>query len=334
MGNMGNSVLAAVAASLAPLRAAAATAYVQLVVATYDEDLSWIEPTLRTVPRSEAIVYCKGPVQPEARCTARLANWGTENYAYVHHVYKNYDNLAPITAFAMGSILKSEWQYLLCRKLFGVLGALSSVAKQDALRHFISPRGMHNHLVPFEPDFNISVYRPKRGLPPQINCPASAATNGAFYSKFAPNRSVGDALRHGSSLNGIAAAPRHVLRGVPRNAWGRLLDELSKKSCCEGAALQADHYAERLWRPLLLGTAAADASPQVPLAACPPFIFPLVPERLRHVDGDTRKAEEAWRRTGSPPPPPRSWRAACAPGWTPGGAPPHGSSRRGGHSAS
>ena len=166
MGNLGNSVLAAVAAFLAPFRAAAATAYVQLVVATYDEDLSWIEPTLRTVPRSEAIVYCKGPVQPEARCTARLANWGTENYAYVHHVYKNYDNLAPITAFAMGSILKSEWQYLLCRKLFGVLGALSSVAKQDALRHFISPRGMHNHLVPFEPDFNISVYRPKHGLPP------------------------------------------------------------------------------------------------------------------------------------------------------------------------
>ena len=234
MGNLGNSVLA-VAAFLIPFRAAAATAYVQLVVATYDEDLSWIEPTLRTVPRSEAIVYCKGPVQPEARCTARLANWGTENYAYVHHVYKNYDNLAPITAFAMGSILKSAWQYLLCRKLFGVLGALSSVAKQDALRHFISPRGMHNHLVPFEPDFNISVYRPKRGLPPQINCPASAATNGAFYSKFAPNRSVGDALRHGSSLNGIAAAPRHVLRGVPRNVWGRLLDELSKKSCCAKA---------------------------------------------------------------------------------------------------
>lgn len=76
---MGRGVLA-LATLLAPLRAA----HVQLVVATYDEDLSWIEPTLRTVPRSEAIVYCKGPVQPEARCTARLANWGTENYAYVH----------------------------------------------------------------------------------------------------------------------------------------------------------------------------------------------------------------------------------------------------------
>ena len=48
---MGNSVLAAVAAFLAPFRAAAATAYVQLVVATYDEDLSWIEPTLRTVSK-------------------------------------------------------------------------------------------------------------------------------------------------------------------------------------------------------------------------------------------------------------------------------------------
>ena len=246
----------------------------------------------------------------------------------------------------MGSILKSEWQYLLCRKLFGLLAALDTTAKQEALAHFISPLDAHGHaaaraetrapgragarackerfisaqVAPFDPDFNITAYRPKAGKAPTVNCPAARTPNGAWYEAFAPGRTVADAVRHGVSLNGMFAAPRAALRAVPRAAWGALLEELSPRGrCCEGAPLQADHFAERLWRPLLLGAAPTDASPQLPWAgACPRHVMALTPERLRHVDGDKRKADEAWRRAGSPPPPPpTSWRDACAPGWEP-----------------
>ena len=89
-------VLAAVAASLAPLRAAAATAYVQLVVATYDEDLSWV----RQQPYP-AVVYEKR--DPDASGLHGVPrNTANEASAFLKFIVDYYDALPRAMVFLHG----------------------------------------------------------------------------------------------------------------------------------------------------------------------------------------------------------------------------------------
>ena len=73
----------------------------ELVVARYREDLSW----LRNIsPQIRATVYDKSqegstPVAPNAQY---LENVGREAHTYLHHIVARYETLAPITVFCQG----------------------------------------------------------------------------------------------------------------------------------------------------------------------------------------------------------------------------------------
>ena len=82
-----------------------------LVVAAYDENVSFIEPVMARLANSMLHLYCKGPLR-DARCH-RIRNYDSEHYAFLYHIVHRYDSLAPVTIFTMGSVLKSEWQSLL-----------------------------------------------------------------------------------------------------------------------------------------------------------------------------------------------------------------------------
>merc|ERR1719313_995725 len=92
-----------VTAILAVLSAAAGASDVEVVVAHYNEDLSW----LSAVPRDAFVrIYTKGPqVHSDhysiAAQTAwqQLPNVGRESHTYLNHIVKNYDSLAPWTVF-------------------------------------------------------------------------------------------------------------------------------------------------------------------------------------------------------------------------------------------
>ena len=65
---------------------------IELVVARYLEDLSW----LRNIPpQISPRVYDKSP-------TGNLPNVGREAHTYLHHICENYGNLADLTIFAQG----------------------------------------------------------------------------------------------------------------------------------------------------------------------------------------------------------------------------------------
>ena len=65
---------------------------IELVVAHYNEDLSW----LRNIPpQITARVYDKSP-------TGNLPNVGREAHTYLHHIVENYDALPDLTVFAQG----------------------------------------------------------------------------------------------------------------------------------------------------------------------------------------------------------------------------------------
>ena len=65
---------------------------IELVVARYLEDLSW----LNNIPRQiTARIYDKSP-------TGDLPNVGREAHTYLHHICENYDALPDLTIFAQG----------------------------------------------------------------------------------------------------------------------------------------------------------------------------------------------------------------------------------------
>ncbi|KAI9858338.1 MAG: hypothetical protein M1824_004359 [Vezdaea acicularis] len=74
---------------------------VQIVVAHYNEDLSWLEPV-----KDSCIVYSKGGAKnaPTDYPYISLPNIGREGHTYLHHIVKRYHQLADVTIFLQGRI--------------------------------------------------------------------------------------------------------------------------------------------------------------------------------------------------------------------------------------
>jgi hypothetical protein len=69
----------------------------QLVVARYHEDLSWVRNIAAGI---EPIIYDKGPA-PLAGASP-LENAGREAHTYLHHICERYNDLADVTVFCQG----------------------------------------------------------------------------------------------------------------------------------------------------------------------------------------------------------------------------------------
>ncbi|MAT11020.1 MAG: hypothetical protein CMM02_08430 [Rhodopirellula sp.] len=70
------------------------TSSVEVVIAQFDENTSWVQPFVR--PGIKAIIYSKGAFQ---NGTHPLPNVGRESHTYLHHIVQNYDALADWTVF-------------------------------------------------------------------------------------------------------------------------------------------------------------------------------------------------------------------------------------------
>ena len=76
-----------------------------IVVARYEEDISWV----KNIPENlytRIIIYNKGgeaEFDLPKSIVKTLPNFGRESHTYLHHVIENYDSLADITFFLPGS---------------------------------------------------------------------------------------------------------------------------------------------------------------------------------------------------------------------------------------
>ena len=72
----------------------------EIVIAHYNEDLSWLKDELKS-----ATIYSKGGDKnsPSVPCHV-LPNIGREGHTYLHHIVANYDTLADVTIFLQGHI--------------------------------------------------------------------------------------------------------------------------------------------------------------------------------------------------------------------------------------
>jgi hypothetical protein len=73
---------------------------VDVVIARYNEDLSWVDNIREKYPEYNIIVYNKGSHIPNS---IPLLNVGRESDTYLTHIINNYTNLANITIFLQGN---------------------------------------------------------------------------------------------------------------------------------------------------------------------------------------------------------------------------------------
>ena len=224
--------------------------YVDLVVAAYAENLTFVESMLNRMPRSTLHLYCKGVILQDPRCI-RIGNYAGESYAYVSHIVANYDSLAPITIFSLGSILKSEWSFFKCKKLNYIVANLQTVDDQDSFPEYgtvamTSPSGGDHDS--FKYHFTLSSYRAHVGAQPARLCRASHRPLGEWYREVI-DPDWGRARDLGMAYNSIFAARREQIRFWDLATWQRLKAEFER--CNEGEPQELGHYMERTWKALL-----------------------------------------------------------------------------------
>ena len=82
---------------------------IELVIARFQEDLSWIKELPDIF--SKIIIYNKGnPIEIEIPKSEihMLPNLGRDTHSYLYHVITNYNSLADITIFSLGSAWSTE----------------------------------------------------------------------------------------------------------------------------------------------------------------------------------------------------------------------------------
>eukprot|EP00930_Biecheleria_cincta_P055220 TRINITY_DN41567_c0_g1_i1.p1 TRINITY_DN41567_c0_g1~~TRINITY_DN41567_c0_g1_i1.p1 ORF type:complete len:646 (+),score=71.82 TRINITY_DN41567_c0_g1_i1:75-2012(+) len=237
---------------------------IDVVIAAFNENLSFIEPVLSTLGSTANLqLYCSGSQTLDSRCRP-APNRGGENHVYLQHIVNNYDTLADVTVFTVGSIMRNHNDQLLCKKLFYVLGKINPAATTHFRGFATMAHTFPTQFNPFNPSFDIKSYRSQKWGRIRL-CPSSISPLGSWYQHFIENN-LSRAVCAGVLYNGIFAASRERVQRWPLETYKRLLLELS--TCGELRSVP-DHYMERTWKAMLEDDEAPDQSSLAGANSCP-----------------------------------------------------------------
>ena len=218
---------------------------VDLVVAAFNENLSYLEPMMSIVPDTRLKLYCSGSERLDPRCIP-LPNLGGENAVYLHHIVQNYHSLADITIFSVGSIMRNENNQLLCRKLNYLMTQLRPAIRGLFGNFSTMAHTFAGEFNPFNPAFDIVTYASQKWGMIRL-CNASMRPLGAWYQNFV-EQDLTRPTCAGVLFNGIFAVRAERLRRWPLSKYQSLLAEMSR---CGDLRSVADHYMERSWKAML-----------------------------------------------------------------------------------
>jgi hypothetical protein len=121
----------------------------ELVVARYQEDLSW----LRKRPATIAVtIYDKSPDGSSGSDAIRLPNIGREAHTYLHHIVSRYDNLAEWTVFCQGKPFDHAYDF---KKTLQKLASVSELASSET-----EPFVWLGHLIDTDDNQGERLFRP------------------------------------------------------------------------------------------------------------------------------------------------------------------------------
>lgn len=208
---------------------------VDLVVARYEEDISWI----KRIPEnmySRLFIYNKGS-DIEFNFTKiifnSLPNYGRESHTYLKHVIDNYDNLGDITLFIPGSALHREDKR---KRLMRIIDHLKN--NRESIIIGYKDKNLINATYNFSIDSYTVTNEVNRKKNPESKLhPAEDRPLRKWFDK----RFSGEAITC-VSFTGIFAASRDDIHKRPIEFYKSLLDEHSHSNP------EVVHYSERLWK--------------------------------------------------------------------------------------
>ncbi len=207
-----------------------------LVIARYEEDISWIKE-LGLERFSKIIIYNKGADSelniPNSE-VRRLENYGRESHTYLSHVIENYDSLADITVFLPGSAWyrgdKKE-------RVHRIMSYLDQNKTSIIIGYKDDP-----HMIMTTNEFSIDNWTVTNEENRKKN-PESRLTLSADrpLGKWFEKRFSGEALDC-VSFTGILAATREDIHKRSKEFYNSLLEEHKHTNP------EVVHYTERLWK--------------------------------------------------------------------------------------
>lgn len=218
---------------------------IDLVVASYNAPLAWIEDQLQKLPGARLRLYCKGPVK-DPRCI-RMENVGTEEYAYLTHMVKHYDDLADITIFSKDNMLDTGFYK---PTMLETLNLITDQLADTNVRNSFSGYLAHNW-YPLGPNWDLFKYHAS-STDNKIKylCRPSVSPFGPWYKRFVNPEDTN--LSHlqctAVSMHGIFAVSRDRIRRIPKARFEEIIKEVER--CRGNNAFTAGHYLERSWAPL------------------------------------------------------------------------------------
>lgn len=209
---------------------------VDIVIARYEENLSWIKE-LPIPEYSNVIIYNKGsPITSVALPNVHiesLPNLGRESHTYYHHAIKNYNNLADMTLFLPASVWSVEKKRL---KLLQILDSIKSDFRSTIT-------GIKDQvLIENEKMFEINSYTTsneenrKKNSDSYLEKSQLRPLNTWFTNHF-PKEELTC-----MSYNGIMAVTRSSIHKRPKEFYEKLLVEHAFKNP------EVGHYSERTWK--------------------------------------------------------------------------------------
>jgi hypothetical protein len=206
-----------------------------LVVARYEEDISWI----KNIPEdmySRMFIYNKGSEAefdlPKS-VTKTLPNYGRESHTYLSHVIDNYDNLADITMFVPGSAWYRDDKQ---RRVMRITEYLKNNRDSIIIGH------KDNDIINSTYDFTIDTWavtneENRKKNPESTLTPAQDRPLRAWFNKRFPGESISCV-----AFTGIFAVSRDDIQKRPVEFYKKLLQEHSEVNP------EVVHYSERLWK--------------------------------------------------------------------------------------
>lgn len=212
---------------------------VQVVVSRYAEDLSW----LRLLPYKDVVVYDKndtarpssGNPPPYAK-VVHLPNVGRCDHTYLHHILRNWDQLADVTLFVPASCPSSPWKW---NKLSWVVAHVSRTGDSAFPVDKVTRRPVHEALASFKMDDYMASARANASVnPEQRLLPCEHRPFREFYRHAFPDLPP----VHELCYKGVFAVSRAHIRQTPKKTYARLVGYLDHHSNPE-----AGHFMERAW---------------------------------------------------------------------------------------
>lgn len=204
---------------------------VDIVIARYEEDISWLNEL--PIRYDRLFIYNKGsPITFSGAYIIELPNLGRESHTYFHHVINNYHNLADLTYFLPGSVWTTDFKKI---KLLKTIENLKTDFRSTIVG--ISNEEYKKNLDNFVIDTYEVTNETNRKKNPDANL---------VKSELRPFKVWFDAHFPGEKVkcvgyNGIMAVTRESIqkRSIDEYAW--LKQEHSIKNA------EVVHFSERAW---------------------------------------------------------------------------------------